>query len=90
MLRVIKGTSINSLRPLRDLKRAAARHEPQRNGCSLVKVRNAADACFRSRPAGLFSLPRLCVMLAHQAMSMLSQASLDSEQGAKPEVISYY
>jgi len=28
----LKGTSINSLRPLRKLKPVAARHEPQRNG----------------------------------------------------------
>ncbi|PHS27457.1 MAG: hypothetical protein COA83_00115 [Methylophaga sp.] len=83
------GTSINSLWSLCDLKHAAARHEPQRNGYSIVKVRNAADACFRSHPTGLCSLLRLCVILAHHAMSMLSQASLDSEQGTKPEAASY-
>ena len=50
----IKGISINCLCPLRDLKRVAARREPQQNGHSILKARNAADACFRSRPAGLY------------------------------------
>jgi hypothetical protein len=49
----LKGTSINCLCPLRDLKHVAARHEPQQNGYSIFKAHNAADACFRSRPAGL-------------------------------------
>jgi len=34
------------------LKRVAARREPQCNGYSIAKVRNAADACFKSRPTG--------------------------------------
>jgi len=72
--------------PLRDLKRAAARREPQHNGYSIVKARNnAADACFKPRPTGLYTLPRLCVMFSHQAVSMLSKTSLDPEQGVKPE-----
>ncbi len=73
------GTSSNSLRPLRDLKHAVARHEPQRNGYSIAKARNTTNACFRSRPAGLCSLSRLCVVFSHQAVSMLSKTRLDPE-----------
>ena len=87
---VIKGTSRNSLRPLRDLKRVAARREPQCNGYSIAKVRNAADACFKSRPTGLYTLSRLCVMFSYQAVGMLSKTGLDPEQGVKPEAIIYF
>jgi len=73
------------LRPLRDLKRVAARHETQQNGYSIFKVRNAADACFRLRPMGIYAQPRLCVALSRQAVSMASKARLDSELGANPE-----
>ena len=85
----VKGTSINCLCPLRDLKRVAARREPQQNGYSILKVHNAADACFRSRPAGLYGQPRLCVALSRQAhaitVGMASKARLDSELVVKPE-----
>ena len=81
----LKGTSINCLCPLRDLKRVAARREPQQNGYSILKVHNAADACFRSRPTGLYGQPRLCVALSRQAISMASKARLDSELVVKPE-----
>ena len=80
-----KGTSINCLCPLRDLKRVAARREPQQNGHSILKAHNAADACFRSRPAGLYGQSRLCVTLSRQAISMASKARLDSELAVKPE-----
>ncbi len=61
---MIKGTSINCLCPLRGLKHVAARREPQQNGYSILKVRNAADACFRSRPTGLYTRLRLSVALS--------------------------
>jgi len=98
---ILKGTSINCLCPLRDLKRVAARHEPQQNGHSIIKAHNAyvhgrtvvgqcrsncrADACFRPRPMGLYGQPRLCVVLSRQAISMASKARLDSELAVKPE-----
>jgi hypothetical protein len=82
---IIKGTSINCLRSLRDLKRVAARREPQQNGYSIVKVHNVADARFRSRPAGFYTRLRLRVTLLRQAMSLASKACLDSEPGVKPE-----
>jgi hypothetical protein len=72
----LKDTSINCLRSLRDLKRVAARREPQHNGYSIVKVHNAADAGFRSRPAGLYTRFRLRVTLLRQAMSLTSKAWL--------------
>ncbi len=59
-----KGTSINCLCPLRNLKRVAARRESQQNGYSILKARNAADACFRSRPSGLYGQSRLCGVLS--------------------------
>ncbi len=81
--KMLKGTSINCLCPLRDLKRVAARREPQQNGYSILKAHNAyvhgrtvvgqcrsncrADACFRLRPTGLYDQPRLCVALFRQA-----------------------
>ncbi|HEA25868.1 MAG TPA: hypothetical protein ENH92_01970 [Ectothiorhodospiraceae bacterium] len=58
------------------MKHVAARREPQRNGYSIAKVRNAADACFKSRPTGHYTLSRLCVMFSHQAVSMLSKTGL--------------
>ena len=85
-------TSINCLCPLRDLKRVAARREPQQNGYSILKAHNAADACFRPRPTGLYDQPRLCVALFRQAhvltMGMASKVRLDSELVVKPEGIS--
>ena len=73
------------MRPLRDLKRVAARREPQQNGYSILKAYNATDARFRPRPAGLYDPPRLCVVLFRQAISLASKARLDSEQVVKPE-----
>ena len=84
-MQYVKGTSINCLCPLRDLKHVAARLEPQQNGYSILKARNAADACFRARPAGLDDQSRLCVVLSRQAVSMASKARLDSELVVKPE-----
>ncbi len=60
----LKGISINSLCPLRDLKHVDARREPQQNGYSIRQVHNAADACFRSRPTGLYTRLRLSVALS--------------------------
>ena len=67
MVVTLKGTSINCLCPLRDMKCVAARREPQQNGYSILKAHNAADAYFRSRPAGLYGQSRLCVTLSRQA-----------------------
>ncbi len=61
---ILKGTSINCLCPLRDLKHVAARRETQQNGYSILQVHNAADACFRSRPTGLHTRLRLSVALS--------------------------
>ena len=84
-LGVIKGISINCLCPLRDLKHVAARREPQQNGYSILKVYNAADACFRSRPTGLYGQLKRFVALSRQAISMASKARLDFELVVKPE-----
>ncbi|MET0007591.1 MAG: hypothetical protein ABW124_02580 [Candidatus Thiodiazotropha sp. 6PLUC9] len=81
----IKGTSINCLSSLRDLKPVAARREPKQNGCSILKHQNAAEACFRPRPMGLYDPFRLCVALFRQAISMALKAHLDSERVVKPE-----
>ncbi len=53
LISLIKGTSINCLRPLRGLKRVAARRDLQERLVALFKNCNAADACFRPRPVGL-------------------------------------
>ena len=84
-INLLKGTSINCLCPLRDMKCVAVRREPQQNGYSILKAHNAADAYFRSRPAGLYGQSRLCVTLSRQAISMASKARLDSELAVKPE-----
>jgi len=48
---------------------------------SIARVRNAADACFRSRPAGLCSLSRPMYI----NVGMLSKTGPGPEQGTKPE-----
>ncbi len=37
------------------------------NDYSIVRGRNAVDACSRPCPAGLYALSRLCVMFSNQA-----------------------
>ncbi|VAW44572.1 hypothetical protein MNBD_GAMMA02-630 [hydrothermal vent metagenome] len=59
----LRAPLFNCLHPLRDLKQVAARREPQQNGYSILKVHNVADACFRPRPTGLYTRPRLSVTL---------------------------
>jgi len=49
-----------------------------------ILVGDAADACFRPRPMGLYGQSRLCVVLYRQAISMASKARLDSELAVKP------
>ena len=60
----------NSLRPLRDLKRADARRAAQGMAVALFKRRNAADVRFSPRPKGLSGWPALRVALSRHGATM--------------------
>ncbi len=70
---MLKGTSINCLCPLRDLKRVAARREPQQNGYSILKAHKA------SAPRQLLDLVFLgnssCITLLHAIHGVMSRST---------------